>query len=414
MLEEITNNAYGPREASNEVLMLQDFMSLLISKDDPSAANSMSPALKEMVPAGTFSFDRNPVPRRDDTEIERLQAETDGVCFDSLNATADKLLDSATRLEAEMTKETKYWDQILSVTEKGWNITRLRGSPHALGVRYACSEAAPRYQAAGQAQLRSSDDGGLTVDPGTSDASKCLRVRVVSGRRAVQTSRVQPLYEREDADLEHLVHQARDSLFDEELFQQLVTEARDLLAYDVRVRGDTIHMPLTRHPDEAVARKVDAESEVVIDLVERGTETIGTDHGDIAEGIALYLRLGLNHTYRERHRRRTRPPAPLSKKKDQSETSLLLKSLVCLMQNYYAAQHVQQALHHRVLSCQSAGLDCGIEIHRQNLDGATDDRSSIDRLMTSATAAQNTVIQLNMPSLPITRLEIITDFSTLR
>lgn len=127
-------------EANNEVLMLQDFVSLLLSKDSPNAAKSMSPALKELVPANTFAFDRLSAVQPKADDLKRAQSQADGIGFQTLNATADRLLNSATRLEQEMTKETQYWDQILSVAQQGWNVTKIRGSAHSLGVRYACSE----------------------------------------------------------------------------------------------------------------------------------------------------------------------------------------------------------------------------------------------------------------------------------
>lgn len=122
------------------MLMLQDMVSLLMSKDAPKAASSISPALKEMTSAGTLGFDRNPPAIVERAESDKARTQADGLNFQSINATADKLLSSATKLETEVTKETRYWEQILSVTERGWNITKVRGSAHTLGVRYACSE----------------------------------------------------------------------------------------------------------------------------------------------------------------------------------------------------------------------------------------------------------------------------------
>ena len=120
--------------------MLQDLVSLLISKDAPQAANSMSPAIQELTQPGTFAFDTNPKVPVEQAKLQQAKSQADELAFRALNESADRLLSSATRLESEITKETKYWDQVLSLTERGWNITRLRGSAHTLGVRYACAE----------------------------------------------------------------------------------------------------------------------------------------------------------------------------------------------------------------------------------------------------------------------------------
>lgn len=115
-------------------------MSLLVSRDRPQAARTMSAALQEMVQPGSFGFDRSPPPVIEQSDVETAQQESDAIQFQSINATADRLLDSANSLEREIDKEVKYWDQILSVSEKGWNVTKIRGSSYKLGVRYSCLE----------------------------------------------------------------------------------------------------------------------------------------------------------------------------------------------------------------------------------------------------------------------------------
>jgi mediator of RNA polymerase II transcription subunit 17 len=58
----------------------------------------------------------------------------------SLNKTVDTILESATRLEKEIEKETKYWEQILTVSDAGWALCRLPNEKHTLGVRYGFAE----------------------------------------------------------------------------------------------------------------------------------------------------------------------------------------------------------------------------------------------------------------------------------
>ena len=58
----------------------------------------------------------------------------------SLNNAADSLLKSASRLEEEVEKETRYWSQALAVKEKGWSLSRLPREKHTLGVRYGFLE----------------------------------------------------------------------------------------------------------------------------------------------------------------------------------------------------------------------------------------------------------------------------------
>ncbi len=58
----------------------------------------------------------------------------------SLNKTVDSILASATRLQKEIESETKYWEQVLAVSDNGWAVCRLPYDKHTLGVRYGFSE----------------------------------------------------------------------------------------------------------------------------------------------------------------------------------------------------------------------------------------------------------------------------------
>lgn len=118
-----------------------DFVSLLLSKDTPVQASlSISPALRDAVSLGTIGSDklnesRVSIAQRDDNK--RIAK---GWKLQSLNDTVDSLLDSATRLEKEIKTETKYWEQILTVSEKGWALCRIPQEKHTLGVRFGFAE----------------------------------------------------------------------------------------------------------------------------------------------------------------------------------------------------------------------------------------------------------------------------------
>lgn len=100
----------------------------------------MSPALKAAVPPGTLSYDMWPT-----TEPSGAQRKDEGVVsrgwrMNALNSAADSLLHAATRVEEEVKKETKYWEQVLSISEKGWSVRRLTRESHTLEVQFGFSE----------------------------------------------------------------------------------------------------------------------------------------------------------------------------------------------------------------------------------------------------------------------------------
>lgn len=69
-----------------------------------------------------------------------------GARMEALDAAADEILKAARKLEKEVRRETKYWREIVSVSDKGWPIQRLRQNTRYVpfGVRYGLPEG--KYQ----------------------------------------------------------------------------------------------------------------------------------------------------------------------------------------------------------------------------------------------------------------------------
>ncbi len=131
----------GARHAYTETSHALDFVSLLLSKTNPRQAEiTMSPFLKENLPMGCLGAEVVQAPEKSEAEIKALQIVSVGWKMQSLKSTADSLLRSATRLEQEVGRETKYWEKILAVKEQGWSLCRLPREKHTLGVRYGFAE----------------------------------------------------------------------------------------------------------------------------------------------------------------------------------------------------------------------------------------------------------------------------------
>ena len=64
----------------------------------------------------------------------------------ALDSSVDEILKAAKNLEKEIRRETKYWHEIVTVSDKGWPIQRLRQNVrHApFGVRYGLPEGKSR------------------------------------------------------------------------------------------------------------------------------------------------------------------------------------------------------------------------------------------------------------------------------
>ena len=129
------------RQAQLESVYALDFVSLLLSKHAPKQAEiTISPLLRRSVPLGSLGVEMVQLPQVSDTKTLDNKKISTGWKLQSLNTTADSLLQSATRLTKEMKEEAKYWEQVLAIKDQGWPICRLPREKHTLGVRFGFSE----------------------------------------------------------------------------------------------------------------------------------------------------------------------------------------------------------------------------------------------------------------------------------
>lgn len=128
-------------QAQMETMFALDFVSLVLSKQAPrQAETSLSAFLKQAVPLGSVNPEVVNPPPKPDTTIQDTKAVSRGWRLQSFDAAANKLLKSATRLEAEVASETRYWSEVLAVKDKGWKVSRLPRERQALGVQYGFLE----------------------------------------------------------------------------------------------------------------------------------------------------------------------------------------------------------------------------------------------------------------------------------
>lgn len=100
----------------------------------------MSAFLKQVAPLGSLNAEIVEPPPKSEAAVQDVKTVSRGWRAQNFNAAANKLLNSATRLEEEVASETKYWDEVLAVKEKGWKVCRLPRERTALGVQYGFLE----------------------------------------------------------------------------------------------------------------------------------------------------------------------------------------------------------------------------------------------------------------------------------
>lgn len=311
--------------AHNEIMMALDFVSLLETEHAAQAQHTMSQALKDSVPPKTLGTDiwaQMPV---DEAKQAQDRVLARNVKMRSLQRSADDMLGAAKRLEDNVRKETQFWDQMLSISGKGWSICRIPRTKR-LGVRYGFSESASEFSGRNIAALNSNSDGSISLERGFGSKPTGLRVSVVRDGQVVGKSYLPSTSDDSETTLEARIRHARDSIFDEELFREMTRESRTMSSMGVTMRGQTIRLP-TVGDDESDS------TEILLDLVPLDQETgsqINTANPDdaVAQAMALAARLILSQAHREKLNKRSEVPLPMAERKEEKAIMSILKPLI--------------------------------------------------------------------------------------
>jgi mediator of RNA polymerase II transcription subunit 17 len=300
--------------------MALDFVSLLLSKETPRQAElSISEHVKGRVPLGALGTDQvqTPyVPALDDPDSDLVSK---GWKLQGLQSSASALLGAASRLEDEMEKETIYWEQLLDISAQGWPMSKLPRERHSLGVRFAFTEAAIDFRDRGIAALRRAEDGSVLLDQGYTDSTPkavCVRIMESDCDTVLGTSSIPTLVDPSEAVEQHIL-QARNTLFAEELFHELMREGRALGNRGIRIRYTTVYTTMKN--------KV-----VAIDLVPLPSSSHqgSSKYSELASAVSCSLHLLLSLAHAKILEQRSLPPPPISPRKLSRPTYQLLRPLL--------------------------------------------------------------------------------------
>ena len=133
------------RTAGNNAMLTLDFLSLLLSKVNPTQASvTLSQQLRDMVGIGTIGADRLDDSNITDERIRDQEATAVGRTLMEVNKNRDGAQEASTFLQRELAAEGKYWEQIVAVQKSGWSICKVPAERHTLGVRFGFSEGRSR------------------------------------------------------------------------------------------------------------------------------------------------------------------------------------------------------------------------------------------------------------------------------
>lgn len=300
--------------------------------------------------------------------------------MEALDTATDEILKAAKKLEREVRRETKYWQEIVSISDKGWPLHRLRQNARNVPfvVRYGLPEgtvygvfltnftntaaANDHFKARGVAPLRMHKDGSIILDPALALKPKTLRVRISENGEIVGSSRLS-LETEKDIALEKTIELARESLFEEELYHEMSLETRQLLPYGVEFRDSVIcfNVPGT----ESLRR----QRKILIDCIPRD-ERIPNDEEHwndwLAQNVAEGLRMLLAHEHSMRLNRRSQIPPPLTSKKRDKPQPPILRTLVAITNHLQGVDSLYEYLENVAATLNNAGLAVTLETTRES------------------------------------------------
>ena len=194
----------------------------------------------------------------------------------------------------------------------------------------------------------------MNLDRGIrSSEDRILRVRVLNQGKPTGSYGKVPDQVYDDAPVETLIMDARNSIFDEELHHELHREARSYATHGIRCIDDRILLPYIH------------EKEIEIDLLSstKDEASIEVDHSDnfVAESIAISLRILLSHAHRQNLRRRTLAPPQITGNKTPRPMYTILRPIVENLQHRAIIKSLQTFLNQVTQTLLAAGLNLGID-----------------------------------------------------
>lgn len=271
-------------------------------------------------------------------------------------------------------------------------------------------KAAPEFRDRGLAALRRGSDGNIVLDQGIAASDpKVVRVRIKDKNLLVSTSSLPYVSPDADIAIEELILRARNNIFEEELFHEINREARTLASQGVHSIDNVIHIPSSN------------DRKVLLDLVPFSAEpprpsisTRGKD--DMAESIALSLRILLSYAHRQNLRRRSQLPPPLTDRKPPRLTYAILRPIFTYLQHRSALTALRGFLSSIFEPLKAASLTCDFDVNTLsslNLSTVTDanlpsEKSTVDALIECLTRPLASSAIISLPASTKTDIQIRT------
>ena len=352
------------RRAFTDSAHTLDFISLLLTRYGARGAeSSISPSLRNALPTECLGTELMSEPTFSETRKANDELTATGWKLQHLNTAADALLKSATRLEDEIKNEAKYWDQVLSISNSGWHVSRLPRERHALGIQFGFLESPADFRNKGFVPLRRGEDGSVDVDLTVDNRRpRILRSRILRGGQIIACSTDRSSLLDNDS-VETAILRARNSVFNSELFAELYREGRSLANRGVRCYENSVSFPL------------DSDKTMLVEIVDQDSNPppitagqAGRNDKALPDLTLIALQLLLTHSHRLNHRRRTQIPPPISNHQVQRIPPAFLRPIISHLQHKAAIEKLTSDLERIQRIFTNAGLELSVSSPTDELD----------------------------------------------
>ncbi|KAI8959750.1 subunit 17 of mediator complex-domain-containing protein [Daldinia sp. FL1419] len=332
--------------AHQSAILSLDFVSLLLTKQEPRALTTLSPELRELVGIGTLGASKLNESNITDERRHGDSSVATGWRLMGVNNIVDSVVATAEKLEKEMQLETSYWADVLAVSQSGWAVCAMPQEKHTLGVRFGFAESAPEFRDSSIAPLRRNGDGTIRLGLGRVGGGS-QRIRLTLKKKGVVVDQ-SPLPRRipDDAPLQDRVREARNTAFHQELWYEINKEARILLSSDVYSDSSSITW------------KQDSETELIVTLEDLGepdntNESMTSMHCSCT-AYYIYMQFLLFQGHRlNYYRRTTMTQLPLNR---MQQPYVILRAIIAYTEYFKDCKAVADFLDDLVFTLRRAGI----------------------------------------------------------
>lgn len=216
------------------------------------------------------------------------------------------------------------------------------------------SIATPIFRDRGLASLRRGEDGSLILDKGlVPQRPRAIRVRVKDRGQLTGSSTLHKPSSKADESIEGRILQARDTVYEEELFHELVREARTMAGHGVTMRQNLIQLS-SADEQEILVDLVDADPSQILDEA----DVTSNQNDGLANTISHAIHILLSFSHRQNLHRRMQPPPPLSHKRRHTPEYQLLRPIVAYLQHLSHVRWLESFLQDTYGVLKAAKLDC--------------------------------------------------------